>query len=99
MLCEDCYGAPQRSAEYKCACGRLLCQEHGHLDKNDSDAYCLECFIKEGNNKRNNRELQEILDKAWLLLPNDKAIQRIAQLHRENPDTCTERFEKEFPDI
>ncbi len=42
----------------------------------------------------NNHELQDILDRACVLLPNNKSVQRLARLHRKNPDTCSYEFER-----
>lgn len=47
-------------------------------------------------NAENSRELQDILDRACAILPNDKSLHRLARLHREDPETCSYKFKDEY---
>ena len=41
-----------------------------------------------------NAELQAVLDKACYLLPHASEVWIWARLHREDPETCAEKFER-----
>ena len=43
---------------------------------------------------RNRRELQNILDRACIVLPNDKALHKLSELHREDPESCAYKFKQ-----
>ena len=43
---------------------------------------------------RDNEELQNILDDICSVLPNDEVLRKLAELHRENPESCSYKYKQ-----